>query len=122
MSSDIASVGGEGQGEGLGTSPGLDRVIVTLRVVDGLTEEPDASTGFDKVTVVPRVVVGPAGDRLGWAMDGAVLLCDAFVCWMGIADGPQNQPSVGAYVGLSPASRVSMGRKNSGDSKCARLQ
>lgn len=108
-------------GVGPGPSPGLDKVIVTLRVVDGLTGGPSPSPGFDKVTVTLRVVVGLAGEWPMWAT-GAVLLYDASVCWMGRTDGPQNQPSRGASVGLNPAPKASTRRKDSGDSKCARLQ
>lgn len=107
--------------EGPGSSPGLDRVIVTLRVVDGVTGGTCPTPGFDMVIVTLRVAVGLTAEWLILAVD-AVLLCGVFVCWMGKADGPQNQPSAGASVVLSPEFGASAGRKDSGDVKCARLQ
>jgi hypothetical protein len=108
-------------GEAPGVCPGLDKVIVTPRVVDGLTEGPSRSPGLDKVIVTPRVVARLNGEWLTWAIDMA-LLCHASTCWKEVATPPQNQPSAGASVCLSPECIGPILRKDNGDSKCARLQ
>lgn len=99
--------------------------MVALRVVvgltEGLTEEPSPGPGLDKVMVTSRVVVILTGELMTWAID-PVLLCDASPCWTELGGGPQNQPSTGATVDLSPESMAMILRKDSGDSKCARLQ
>lgn len=111
MSSGTVAASGEGEGEGPGVCPGLDKVIVTLRVVVGLTEvlteEPSAGPGWDKVMVTSRVVVTLTGELMIWTID-VVLLCDASPCWTGLGGGPQNQPSAGATVDLSPESMAMM--------------